>query len=158
MLGHEAGPLPPYEELFASGQGFTHVDEARRFVKETGVDWLSVAIGNVHGAIADAKRGKKKLAARLSIERLDAIAEATDIPLVLHGGTGIRREYLLEAFQHGITKINVGTAIRQPWEANVDTSVEKAQEAVYDAMRKLICEELSLEGSASIINPDDSKE
>ena len=52
VLGHEAGPLPPYEELFASGLGFTDPAEAKRFVEETGCDWLSVAIGNIHGAIA----------------------------------------------------------------------------------------------------------
>src|SRR5690606_9183044 len=45
VMGHEEGPLPPYEELFASGRGFTDTDEARRFVQETGCDWLSVAIG-----------------------------------------------------------------------------------------------------------------
>ncbi|MEA3485634.1 MAG: class II fructose-bisphosphate aldolase, partial [Candidatus Aerophobetes bacterium] len=46
VLGHEAGPLPPYEELFHSGRGFTDPRDAERFVRETGVDWLSVAIGN----------------------------------------------------------------------------------------------------------------
>ena len=51
VMGHEAGPLPPYEELFASGKGFTDPAEAARFVLETGVDWLSVAVGSVHGAI-----------------------------------------------------------------------------------------------------------
>ncbi|MCG2659089.1 MAG: class II fructose-bisphosphate aldolase, partial [Kiritimatiellae bacterium] len=45
VLGHEAGPLPPYEELFRSGKGFTRPEEARRFVRETGCAWLSVAIG-----------------------------------------------------------------------------------------------------------------
>ncbi|MHC4887779.1 MAG: class II fructose-bisphosphate aldolase, partial [Planctomycetota bacterium] len=70
VLGHETGPMPPYEELFASGKGFTDVEEATRFVRETGVDWLSVSIGNVHGAISAATRGEKKITARLNIERL----------------------------------------------------------------------------------------
>ena len=43
VMGHESGPLPPYEELFASGKGFTDPQEAARFVQETGVDWLSVS-------------------------------------------------------------------------------------------------------------------
>ncbi|MEI7437022.1 MAG: class II fructose-bisphosphate aldolase [bacterium] len=77
VLGHEAGPLPPYDELFASGAGFTKLDEARRFVTETGCDWLSVAIGNVqhnapigvHGVahvvdeLEAAKRGAQAVAA-----------------------------------------------------------------------------------------------
>jgi len=40
------------EELFRSGKGFTNVGEAERFVEETSVDWLSIAIGNIHGAIS----------------------------------------------------------------------------------------------------------
>jgi len=52
VLGHAAGPLPPYEELFASGMGFTDVGEAGQFVHATQCDWLSVAVGNIHGAIA----------------------------------------------------------------------------------------------------------
>ena len=49
VLGHEAGPLPPYEEFFETGLGFTDVAEAKRFVAETDCDWLSVAIANIHG-------------------------------------------------------------------------------------------------------------
>jgi ketose-bisphosphate aldolase len=153
ILGHEAGPLPPYEELFASGKGFTDPEEARRFVAETGVDWLSVAIGSIHGAITAAKRAQKKIEARLSLERLDAIREATGIPIVLHGGTGIRKEHILEAIKHGVAKINVATAIRQPYEALVDESVEKALEAVYKATVACIREDLELEGSAEVVNP-----
>ncbi len=65
-----AGPLPPYEELFASGLGFTDVDEAARFVAETGCDWLSVAVGNVHGAVSKAFRDRKKTQAHLNLDHL----------------------------------------------------------------------------------------
>ncbi len=153
VMGHEAGPMPPYEELFESGKGFTDPDEARRFVVETGVDWLSVAVGSVHGAISAAKRTEKKVEARLSIDQLDAIREAVNIPLVLHGGTGIRKSYVLDAIRHGIAKINVATAIRQPYEAHVEESVEKAQDAVYDTMLTVIREDLELEGTADLLDP-----
>ena len=152
VLGHESGPMPPYEELFASGRGFTDPEEARRFVLESGVDWLSVAIGSVHGVISE-KRSEKKVAARLSIERLDAIREAVNIPLVLHGGTGIRKEYILESIRHGVAKINVATAIRQPYEAMLKESPEKAVEAVYAETVRVIREDLELEGSADVIHP-----
>lgn len=152
IVGHEAGPIPPYEELFASGKGFTDPDEARRFVSGTGVDWLSVAIGNIHGAISSARK-EKKTEARLSIERLDAISSAVGVPLVLHGGTGVRREYVLEAVRHGIAKINVATAIRQPYEALVERSVEQAQAAVYDAMIDLVRNELEIADSVDAICP-----
>ncbi len=71
--GHEQGPLASYEELFASGRGFTAPQEVRDFVQQTGVDWLSVAVGNIHGAIAEGRREQKKLEARLSIEQLEKI-------------------------------------------------------------------------------------
>ncbi|NQU75052.1 MAG: class II fructose-bisphosphate aldolase [Planctomycetes bacterium] len=109
VFGHEAGPLPPYEELYATGKGFTDPGEAGRFVKETNVDWLSVAIGNVHGAISGAAMSQKKVSARLNIEHLDRLSQAASIPLVLHGGSGIGRQFQLEAFRHGMAKINICT-------------------------------------------------
>ena len=142
VLGHEAGPLPPYEELFASGEGFTDPKEARRFVAETGVDWLSVAIGNIHGAISGAARQAKKLQARLNLEHLECLREVTGIPLVLHGGSGIEKKYVLGAIQRGITKINVGTSIRQPYEVASKESVAAGQKAVYEATARVITEEL----------------
>jgi ketose-bisphosphate aldolase len=152
VMGHEDGLMPPYEELFESGKGFTDPAEARRFVEETGVDWLSVAAGSVHGAIT-AKRREKKIEARLSLERIEAIRDAVGIPLVLHGGTGIRKEYVLAGIARGIAKINVATAIRQPYEALLNESVTRAQQGVYDETVRVIREDLELEGSAAVINP-----
>jgi ketose-bisphosphate aldolase len=154
VLGHETGPLPPYDELFASGKGFTDPEEAKAFVAETGVDWLSVAVGNIHGAVAGDARRREKVAARLSIERLDLLREATGVPLVLHGGTGIPREGLTEAVRHGIAKINIGMAIRQPYEAARSRSIEEAQEAVYRTAAQLVADELEIAGSARILNAD----
>jgi len=155
VLGHEAGPIPPYEELFRSKKGFTDPEEARRFVTETGVDWLSVAIGNIHGAISAAAKGKQKVAARLSLEQLDRIHNATDIPLVLHGGTGIRKEYILRAIEHGIAKINVATAIRQPYERHIEKGIASAQAAVYEAMLSVIREDLDAQDSATVLEPEE---
>ena len=152
VLGHEAGPLPPYDELFASGKGFTDPDQAARFVRETGIDWLSVAIGNVHGAISEA-RHQKKIEARLNLEHLERIRRATDVPLVLHGGSGIRKEYVLGAVERGIAKINVGTAVRQPYETALKRSPAAAEEAVYQAAVRVITEDLELAGSAPVVNP-----
>jgi ketose-bisphosphate aldolase len=151
VLGHEAGPPPPYEELFASRRGFTDPAEARRFVAETGVDWLSVAIGNVHGAISAARRGTQKIRARLDLEHLRAIREATGLPLVLHGGTGIPSELVRRSFAAGIAKVNVATAIRQPYEALVESSPQAACEAVYSTIVELVRNELCVEGSARLL-------
>jgi ketose-bisphosphate aldolase len=153
VLGHEAGPLPPYEELFASGKGFTAPEDARRFVQETGVDWLSVAVGNVHGAISNLTRHGKKVEARLNIEHLERIYEVVQIPLVLHGGSGIKKKYIREAMQRGIAKINIGTAIRQPYELALKESPQLARKSAYDAVVQVLTEELELQGSRRLINP-----
>ena len=154
VFGHEAGPMPSYEELYRTGKGFTDPDEAVRFVRESGVDWLSVSVGNIHGAIS-AARDLKKVAARINIEHLDRIARAVNRPIVLHGGTGIQRDCLLEAIRHGVCKLNIATAIRQPYEAAMNTSVASAQEDVYRTTVKLIREELEITGSGRLINPQD---
>ena len=147
VLGHESGPMPPYDELFESGKGFTDPEEARRFAEETGTDWLSVAIGSVHGAISASQRKEKKVEARLSIDRLIELKEATNIPLVLHGGTGIQKKYIQDAIMNGISKINVATAIRQPYEAIIEQDLDKAVQAVYEATVAVIRDELNLEDS-----------
>ncbi|NOZ50661.1 MAG: class II fructose-bisphosphate aldolase [Chloroflexi bacterium] len=160
VLGHEAGPLPPYEELFASGQGFTHLEEARRFVQETGCDWLSVAIGNVHGAISGALKDQTKMAAKLDLDHLQKLREATNIPLVLHGGSGIPRDYVLGAIKAGIAKINVGTEIRQAYEKTLRSkgSVSAAQSAVYEHTRWLLCQHFGLSGDREKIGASVSTE
>jgi len=148
ILGHEEGPLPPYEELFASGRGFTDPVEAARFVHESGVDWLSVAIGSIHGAIAAARKADKKPAARLDITHLERIRRHVDVPIVLHGGTGIPNDYIRRGIRHGIAKINIATALRQPYEAAMKTSITAAQQAVYEAAVRVIRDDLGLDGTA----------
>lgn len=140
VLGHESGPLPPYDELFASKRGFTDPDEAARFVRETGVDWLSVSVGSIHGAISGAAKDQAKIEARLDIDHLKLLRDATRIPLVLHGGSGVRQECVDDAIRHGIAKINIGTDIRQPYERAIAAgrSIKDAQQAVIEAMTGLI--------------------
>jgi fructose-bisphosphate aldolase class II len=148
VLGHETGEMPSYEELFTSGRGFTDVGDAQRLVQESECDWLSVAIGNVHGAIAAGRKDQKKIEARLNLERLEQLAQATRIPLVLHGGSGIQPEYLRQAIKHGIVKINVGTEIRQPYERVLKetSSVLKAQQAVYERTAWVLRDFLGISG------------
>lgn len=134
VMGHESGPLASYEELFASGRGFTDVCETHRFICETECDWLSVAIGNVHGAIVAGRKDQKKIEARLNLERLEQLHQSASVPLVLHGGSSVKQADILAAMKHGIAKINVATEIRQPYEVALKEtgSVAKAQQAVYD--------------------------
>ena len=154
VMGHESGPMPPYEEIFLSKKGFTSIHEARAFVSETGVDWLSVAAGNIHGAVAEATRNEKKPEARLDIEHIKALYEATGIPLVLHGGSGIKNEYILEAIKAGIAKINVGTEVRQTYETALKESsgdIEKARQCVYEKVREIISDFYQIKDSRALL-------
>ncbi len=154
ILGHEAGPIPPYEELFASGRGFTDVAECARFVAESGCDTLSVAIGSIHGAVSSVLKDQPKVEARLNLEHLERLHQVAGIPLVLHGGSGIKRDYLLAAVQRGITKVNVATEIRQAYEAALRKTqdVAAAQQAVYERTVWLLRDYFALAGSRDIVN------
>ena len=102
----EIGELP----FGASGQvddsgSVTDGEQAAQFVRDTGVDLLGVSVGNVHLLV----KGRREL----DSARLAAIAQCVDIPLVLHGGTGIDHDSLREAVALGIAKVNYGTILKQ---------------------------------------------
>ena len=77
------------------------MEDAVQFVKETNVDALAVAIGTVHGVY----KGTPKL----DLQRLDEIRAAVDIPLVMHGGSGLQQSDYENVVAHGINKINYFT-------------------------------------------------
>ena len=155
VMGHETAQAAiPYDEIFEKKLGFTDIDEARRFVAESGCDWLSVAVGSVHGAIADNLKDQKKPSAKLDIERIAQLRDALNIPLVLHGGSGIKNEYITRGIKAGIAKINVATELRQPYERAMreKNDTEYAREVVYTRTRELIRDFLHTAGDASILN------
>jgi len=158
VMGHESSPLPSYEELFASGKGFTNVAEAGQFLAGSGCDWLSVAIGNVHGAIATGRKDQRKIEARLNLARLEQLNEALGIPLVLHGGSGIKQDNLRAATKVGIAKVNVGTEIRQPYEVALKESgsIARAQEAAYERTKWVLQEFLGIAGIRKAVMDDES--
>jgi len=109
----ELGKVGNTEEGEGEGEGvgsassadvFTDVEESVRFIEETGIDALAVAIGNLHG--------KYVATPRLNIARLQEISNRNHLPLVLHGGTGTSEEDFKSCIQNGISKINVATAIQ----------------------------------------------
>ena len=83
----------------------TDPQDAAAFVAATGVDLLAVSAGNVHVM----ERGD----VALDLKLLEKIRAAVDLPLVLHGGTGIRRDSLAEAIRIGVAKVNFGTCLKQ---------------------------------------------
>jgi fructose/tagatose bisphosphate aldolase len=151
VFGHESGPLPSYEELFTTGRGFTSPQDAERFVAETGVDWLSVAAGSVHGPLSSLV---EKVEARLNLEHLDRVHNAAKIPLVLHGGSGIPKRYILEGTRRGIAKINIATVLRRAYEKAALVSAEAARQTVYEMTKAILTDELELAGTRSLVHAE----
>ena len=152
VVGHEKDGIGiSYEELFRSKKGFTDIQEAKRFVEESACDWLSVAVGSIHGAIAEKTKNQKKPEALLDIPHIEALENATGgLPLVLHGGSGINQEYILKGIKSGIAKINVATEIRQAYELALEDradDIEYARQKVYERTRWVISDFLKTKGN-----------
>lgn len=82
---------------------YTEPDAAKDFVEKTGVDALAIAVGTAHGAY--------KFPPKLDFERIRTIAQTVDVPLVLHGGSGLKDTDFRRAIQEGISKVNIFTDI-----------------------------------------------
>lgn len=107
---------------------YADVDECVRFCRETGINFLAPALGSVHGPYV----GEPKL----NFERMKEISEKCNIPLVLHGGSGILDEQIKKAISCGICKININTELQQVWSQGVREKIEQ-DKSVYDP-RKII--------------------
>ena len=124
----ELGKVGGQEDNVVAETMYADKDECVRMVKETGVDFLAPALGSVHGPY----HGEPKL----GFKEMKEIAEATNIPLVLHGGSGIPNEQLRMAIDRGTAKININTECQQAWTAIVREVLAKDPK-VYDP-RKII--------------------
>ena len=96
---------------------FTDPAEAERFVKETEVDALAVAIGTAHGPY----KGEP----RLDFPRLKRIKELTGAPIVLHGSSGVPDDAIRKAISLGVSKINIDTDIRQAFTSGITEFIKK---------------------------------
>ncbi len=95
----------------------TKAEEAANFLRDTGIDMLAPAVGNVHGIV---KGGDPKL----SISRIKEIADATGIPLVLHGGSGNLSEEFTAAIEAGIAIIHINTEFRLAYKKGLESSFQ----------------------------------
>lgn len=102
-LGYVAGVEGEDADRHPGEVIYTAPEEAERYVRETGVDFLAVSIGTVHGRM----RGEP----RLDFARLAEINAALGIPLVIHGGTGLSDAQFRRLVEHGVAKINYYTAL-----------------------------------------------
>jgi ketose-bisphosphate aldolase len=117
------GELGSPAEASASGvdrshERLTDPEEAGRFVEETGVDCLAVSVGNVH-ILMDQE-------ASIDLDRLRAIYERVDVPLVIHGGTSFPPSAVLPAVALGVAKFNVGTVLKHAFWDGLASAVDAA--------------------------------
>lgn len=102
----ELGKVGGKEDDLEGGEGnpYTDPQEAKTFVERTGVDFLAVAIGTAHGVY--------KGIPKLDVDRLSEIRSVVDIPLVLHGTSGVPDDAVRECIKRGICKVNYATDLR----------------------------------------------
>ena len=103
----EIGHIGGSEDNMSSEIAYAKVDDALKLYNETKIDFLAPALGSVHGLY----KGEPCL----DFDKMKEISEKTNIPLVLHGGTGIDDEKLKKAIASGICKVNINTELQIAW-------------------------------------------
>jgi fructose-bisphosphate aldolase, class II len=148
----ELGGIPGDED-HASGSiaaiPMTDPDQAARFVSQTGVESLAVAIGNAHGLYSGEPH--------LDFDRLAALQASVPVPLVLHGASGIADADICRCIELGVRKINVNTEIRialfESLQSSLATGVKgydvtRLMGAAVAAMQAVVEEKLALFSSS----------
>ncbi|WHY72699.1 class II fructose-1,6-bisphosphate aldolase [Fictibacillus enclensis] len=120
----EVGTVGGNEDGLIGGINYAEPQECLRLVQETGVDALAAALGSVHGPY----QGEPKL----GFDEMLEISELTNVPLVLHGGSGIPLHQIHKAIDLGHAKINVNTECLQAWTKAVRQVLDNDKE-LYDA-------------------------
>ena len=100
------GTADDYGEAGSKEIIYTEVDDAVRFIKETDIDCLAIAIGTAHGLYPKDRKPK------LALDRLKEIKASVSIPLVLHGGSGNPDEEIAQSVKLGVNKINISSDIK----------------------------------------------
>lgn len=144
-LGH-VGDNEGTGKLTNPSDYYTDPDTALDFVRRTNVDSLAVAVGNAHGDY--------KFPPKLDFDRISSISEKTDLPLVLHGGSGLSDEDFRIAVSRGICKVNIFTDIDKAGKAGVEAGIAAGEKTMMglipyeiDAMKKVVAEKIRLFGS-----------
>ncbi|MBN9648572.1 class II fructose-1,6-bisphosphate aldolase [Terrisporobacter glycolicus] len=110
------------DDLDGGDGGYTDPLEAKAFVQRTGADSLAISIGTAHGVY----KGEPKL----DLNRLSQIREVVDIPLVLHGTSGVPDEIVTECVNRGICKVNYATDLRIAFTKGVKKVLEENPDTI----------------------------
>ncbi|HTA41310.1 MAG TPA: class II fructose-bisphosphate aldolase [Bryobacteraceae bacterium] len=140
-----------HDEIPANMSPMTTPEEARQFVRETGVDILAPAVGNMHGMLKQMVLGKSEK--HIDPARIAAIKGAAGTFLTLHGGSGTNRTNLVQAIQAGITIIHINTELRVAWRRGLDQVMKQKPDEivpykllppVVDSVRNVVSDRLQL--------------
>ena len=142
----ELGHVGDEGEYSLENYGYTDPVQAKEFVLRTGVDFLAVAIGNQHGVYTAEPK--------INYEVLQAVREAVDVPLVLHGASGIPAEDIRRCYREGITKINIHTDMLLEAIATLKADLAAGEKSYHTmsahhaaAVKKVALEKMRLFGS-----------
>lgn len=133
----ELGHVGRVGEIISKGY-FTKPSRAEEFIELTGVDSLAVAVGTIHGLVTEMD---------IDYKRLKEISSRVKIPLVIHGGTGLKNKDIAKLISYGASKINMDTALRIAFmrgmkqnitEADPRKVLASAMEEVKIVVKKLI--------------------
>jgi len=105
-------------------EDLTKPEDAKKFIKETGLDLLAPAVGNLHGMF------KNMPNPHINIQRIKELRRAAGAPLVLHGGSGIRDEEFLAAIDAGISIIHINTELRLAWREGIEKAIKEKPEEI----------------------------
>ena len=145
-IGDNEGSLEGTSYLEDPKTFYTDPMQAKDFVEKTGVDALAIAVGTAHGAY--------KLPPKLDFERIRTIANTIDIPLVLHGGSGLTDDDFKKAINEGISKVNIFTdinvaaakAVVKEYKDlnNINTGITDLIDAQVEAVKKEVVKKIEL--------------
>lgn len=122
-IGSSSAILESTPEGAALSAGmFTKPEEAAAFVKETGIDVFSPAVGNMHGLLASMVTGEVKK--RLDVARIAEIKKACGVFLTLHGGSGTADEDFVAAIKAGMNIVHVNTELRLAWRRGLEEDLK----------------------------------
>lgn len=119
-VGDNEGSAEGSSHMADPSKFYTDPKQAKDFVEKTGVDALAIAVGTAHGAY--------KLPPKLDFKRIEEIARTIDIPLVLHGGSGLSDNDFKKAIEKGISKVNIFT--------DINIAAVEAEFSAFDSMTK----------------------
>lgn len=150
LVEAEIGQICDQEEMLSSvNAGIAKIDDVKKFVEITNVDMLAAAIGTVHGLY----KGVPDIRYNL----LDEIDEVTDIPLVVHGGTGLTNEMFLKILSYkNVKKINISTDVKLAYRRGIEESIQegvmeqkdfdplKVNQLIYNAIQTTVMNKLKL--------------